>query len=138
MSSESGDRYAEALEESDRGLEMARRNGDRANEANFLAGPLSALILLGRWDEALARAAEVERLPGAESTRQLLLHLAEIDCWQGRISDARARIDAHADARSSDDVQVRQWIRHARGDGAPDGGQAESCAGGCGARHRGP
>ena len=36
----------------------------------------------------------------------MLLHLIEIDCWQGRISDARARIDAHADARSSDDVQI--------------------------------
>src|SRR5205085_5088591 len=103
---ESSDRYADALAESVRGLEMARRVGDRASEANFLVGPLSALILLGRWDEALARAEEVERLPQSESIRQLMLHLAEIDCWQGRVSDARARIDAHADARSSDDVQV--------------------------------
>jgi hypothetical protein len=106
VSLESGDRYADALEESNRGLEIARRNGDRANEANFLAGPLSAQVLLGHWDEALARAAEVDRLPQAEWIRHTMLHLIEIDCWQGRISDARARIDAHADARSSDDVQV--------------------------------
>ena len=39
VSFESGDRYAEAVEESNRGLEIARRIGDRASEANFLAGP---------------------------------------------------------------------------------------------------
>ena len=106
VSLESGDRYAEAVVESARGLEMARRIGDHASEANFLVGPISALILIGRWDDALARAEEVERLPQSDNIRQLMLHLAQIDCWQGRISNARARIDAHADARSSDSVQI--------------------------------
>ena len=52
---ESSDQYAEAAAISDRGLELARRVGDRVWEELFLLGPISALVLLGRWDAALAR-----------------------------------------------------------------------------------
>ena len=103
---ESGDRYAAALELANRGLEIARRVGDRTNEANFLAGPLSAQVLLGRWDEAAARWAEVERLSGAEWAHALSIYLVAIDCWRGRVTEARARLDDFAEMRSSDDLQV--------------------------------
>ena len=59
---ESADRYADAVDIGDGGLEVARRVGDRVWEAIFLAGPISALALLGRWDEAMARAAEIEEV----------------------------------------------------------------------------
>jgi tetratricopeptide (TPR) repeat protein len=107
VNSESRDRYADALELSGRALELTRRVGDRVWEAIFLAGPLSAVVLLGRWDEALARAAETESLAGAEHAHTMLLQLVEIHCWRGQVADARARLDRHAGARSSDDTQIR-------------------------------
>ena len=58
---ESSDQFAEAADLSDRGLELARRVGDRVWEELFLLGPISALVLLGRWDAALAREIEGAR-----------------------------------------------------------------------------
>ena len=54
----------EALELTDRALELARRVGDRVWEGIFLGGPISSLVLLGRWDEALARSAAFEEVGG--------------------------------------------------------------------------
>jgi len=107
VSCESRDRYADALELTDGAVELARRVGDRVWEAIFVAGPLTALVLLGRWDEALARAAEAEKLPGFEHARNLRLPLVEIHCRRGRLADARAELDREADARASDDIQFR-------------------------------
>ena len=61
---ESNDQFAEAADLSDRGLDLARRVGDRVWEEMFLLGPISALVLLGRWDAALAREIEA-RAEGA-------------------------------------------------------------------------
>ena len=57
---ESCDRYREAAATSTRGLDLARRVGDRVWEEIFLYGPLSALVMIGDWDEALARVAGME------------------------------------------------------------------------------
>src|SRR5262249_42897360 len=43
-------------------LELARRVGDRGNEALFLGGSASSLLLMGRWDEGLVRAEEAMAL----------------------------------------------------------------------------
>jgi tetratricopeptide (TPR) repeat protein len=75
---ESADRYGDAWETSNRGLELARRIGDRPAEGNFLAGPISAAVLLGRWEDALSRAAEKESLAvPIEYVQHLLLPLPE-------------------------------------------------------------
>jgi class 3 adenylate cyclase/tetratricopeptide (TPR) repeat protein len=103
---ESRDRYAEAFEMTERALELARRFGDRPWEGQLLAGGISALVLLGRWDEAVARAAEAESLPGAKHTQNLVLHLVEVDCWRGRLADAEARLE-QAGLRESEDIQER-------------------------------
>ena len=44
------------LANAERALELARRVGDRQWESNFVAGPTGFLMMLGLWDEALARA----------------------------------------------------------------------------------
>ncbi len=103
---ESSDRYVEAFETSDRMLEMARRVGDRGWEIQALVGPVSALVLLGRWDEAFERAAEAESMAGA-AARGLEVHLVEVDCWRGRPADARSRLDRADDIRTADDPQAR-------------------------------
>ncbi len=84
----------------------ARRLGDRVWELQLIAGSVSALVLLGRWDEAFELAAESERLPGGEE-EVALVHLVEIDCWRGRLDDARARLDRYAAGRDSDELEAR-------------------------------
>ena len=105
---ESADRYAAAVEASDRGLELARRVGDRVWESIFLGGPISALVLLGRWEEALERAAETENMlqGGVQTQDMLLTHLVEIDCWRGNLADARARLEQSARLREIDESQA--------------------------------
>ena len=59
----------------ERALELARRVGHRNWEANFVAGSIGTLDLLGRWDEALARAAEADELATNEFARGLRLQV---------------------------------------------------------------
>ena len=97
---ESRDRYAEAKVAVERGIAFARRIGDRPWEARMLAGQVSTLILLGRWDEALELAAEVAAgLVGVAAEAQLL-YLVEVDCWRGQLEQARARLDGHPAAHT--------------------------------------
>ena len=103
---ESLDRYGEALELTDRAAQLARRVGDRIWERVMLCGPISGLVLLGRWAEAVTRAAEAESLPGADQVQNqaLLLHLVEIDCRQGKLAEARARLESFEPVRDSEEV----------------------------------
>jgi tetratricopeptide (TPR) repeat protein len=92
---ESSDRYADALELSDRGLELARRAGNRPWEMIFTSGPLSALILLGRWDEAVVRAADVKAAELTDVAAQLAF-LATAYCERGDRESARQLLEAPA------------------------------------------
>jgi class 3 adenylate cyclase/tetratricopeptide (TPR) repeat protein len=105
---ESSDRFPAAIEASGRGLQLARRIGDRLSEANFLAGPISALVIVGNWDEALERAAEAEemldeRIP-VQSTGAI--HLNEIECARGNFDAARARLEQSAWMLDGEEAQV--------------------------------
>jgi class 3 adenylate cyclase/predicted ATPase len=112
---ESKDRYADALEASRRGLELARRAGDRLGVGNFLGGPISAAAALGRWDDAFTRAAEVASLDlPIEYVENLLLPLEEIYCRRGELDEARAHLERHEPARESDDPQARSAYLLAR------------------------
>ena len=114
---ESSDLYGEAVALTGRGLEIARRTGDRMWEAIFTAGPISALVLLGRWDEAIERHAQAEGIPGAEHLQNLKVHLVEIECRRGHVAEARARArrpEASGVGRHPEPKRVRR----VRGDGA--------------------
>ncbi len=106
---ESADRYGAAVDATDRGLELARRVGDRVWESQFLSGPISALVLLGRWEEAFARAAETENVLSALMQEHdfLTTHLVEIDCARGNVGEARARLGLIVKPRGFVDVQER-------------------------------
>jgi class 3 adenylate cyclase/tetratricopeptide (TPR) repeat protein len=85
----------------ERGLELARRVGDRQWESTFTAGPAGQLMMLGRWDEALSRAAEAEVLGVNEFTRGLLLHVAPIHVHRGDLERARRLLsESEGTARS--------------------------------------
>jgi class 3 adenylate cyclase/tetratricopeptide (TPR) repeat protein len=103
---ESRDRYVESLAVTDRGIEFARRVGDRVWESQMFAGQLSTLVLLGRWDEALERAAEVEATSTlGVANGQLLVHVTEVECWRGQVGAARARLDRYAEVIDQEDMQ---------------------------------
>jgi tetratricopeptide (TPR) repeat protein len=131
---ESSDQYVEAADMSDRGLELARRVGDRVWEEIFLLGPISALVLLGRWDAALAREFETE---GVVEELALLAPLVVTECARGDVTQARSRLDGAADLKVSDDAQARYGYLFAeahvlRAEGRPQEAlsAAESAAGG--------
>ena len=90
---ESSDRYSDASVLADQAAAIARRIGDRNWEAQLFAGAISALVLLGRWEEALEREAEITTAGMVSVVDELLLHLVEIDCWRGDAEHARSRLE---------------------------------------------
>jgi len=82
-------RWRPFLVNAERALELARRVGDRRWESQFLAGPIGTLTMLGRWDEALARAAEAEAVATTEFVRGLMLMLAPIHVYRGDLDRVR-------------------------------------------------
>jgi class 3 adenylate cyclase/tetratricopeptide (TPR) repeat protein len=104
---EAADRYADAVDTIDGGLELARRVGNRVWEANIRGGIISSLVLLGRWDEALERAAE---LGGPEhNVGGLLVPLVTVSCERGDVPGARQWLGPPA-LRESEDAQVQLLI----------------------------
>jgi hypothetical protein len=99
---ESSDEYGDAVDLIDRGLELARRVGNRVAEANFNGGAVSSLVLLGRWDEALAKEAETSDSP-AEAIQ--LTHLATVHSERGDGLRAKAQLEAPI-LQASEDLQV--------------------------------
>ncbi len=104
---EASDRYAEASEVLERALALARRRGDRRWESNLRTGDLVELFMLGRWDEALAIAAEEEPLVASESARASLLSVALIHCGRGELEPARALLASAEAVRDGENPQSR-------------------------------
>jgi class 3 adenylate cyclase len=86
---ESSERWAESLAITEGALELARRVGDRGREASALAGPVGSLWLLGRWDEALARAVEVQELASTSWVQSTMLEAVAIHRSRGDLEQAR-------------------------------------------------
>jgi class 3 adenylate cyclase/tetratricopeptide (TPR) repeat protein len=98
---ESRDRYPDALAATQRGIEFARRIGDRVWEGQMLAGEISTLVLLGRWNEALERGAEFEETDLAGVAYQLV-HLVAVECSRGQLAQARIRFDRQPTVEAED------------------------------------
>ncbi|HEX9122211.1 MAG TPA: adenylate/guanylate cyclase domain-containing protein [Actinomycetota bacterium] len=106
------DRYDEVLELGGRGLELARRVGDRLWESWFLIGDLGEEVYLGRWDEARAREDLVPMDAGLpESLRLGFLSLISMYVARNDLEEARRRLALFPEARSSGDVQTRAVYR---------------------------
>jgi class 3 adenylate cyclase/tetratricopeptide (TPR) repeat protein len=103
---EACDSFGESVEVCDRRLEHDRRRGDRTGEAIGLAAPISSLVLLGRWDEALARAAEVGEQATVVWTQSLLLPTVSILTERGDVDAARELLSRLSAVGESDDVQA--------------------------------
>ncbi|MHB8469076.1 MAG: ATP-binding protein [Gaiellaceae bacterium] len=100
-------RPQEKLPLQERALELARRAGESGQEAQFLAASIGTLGELGRWDEALARAAEAEELATTAFAQSFLLSAVPIHCERGAPEEARrllARLDAVGQSSNPDHV----------------------------------
>ena len=105
---EADDHYAEALELCERAIELAGRRADRRWVSHLRAGSLIQLALLGRWDEALAVAAEEEQLVGSASIRVIGVDgVGLVCCERGDHDAARALLTVHAEFRDSDNAQSK-------------------------------
>jgi class 3 adenylate cyclase/tetratricopeptide (TPR) repeat protein len=103
------DRYQESLAHLEQALELARRIGNRGNEWFALSEMTYALTMLGRWDDALDRLAEIPaEQHGTNTQLASLLSVLELHLHRGELDQARqlrTRWDELAETRG--DVQVQ-------------------------------
>jgi class 3 adenylate cyclase/tetratricopeptide (TPR) repeat protein len=100
------DRFVEALETVERGLELARRVGHRAVEGGLLGFAAGMLALLGRWGEALNRAAAAEELATTVFERSFLLSTITIHCNRGELGLAQGVLERCADVGEAGNAQA--------------------------------
>jgi class 3 adenylate cyclase/tetratricopeptide (TPR) repeat protein len=87
----------------ERAIAHARRTGERQWEVSFLAGSIGSFDLLGRWDEALQRAAEAEPYAETMFIRALLVWASLVHVRRGDVAEARALLDRHGELAQLDD-----------------------------------
>jgi tetratricopeptide (TPR) repeat protein len=104
------DRYPDALGYLQEGLEFARRRGSRPSEWGVLAETTYPLYMLGRWDEALAAAAQIpeDRLQDTV-TLSLLSSVTEIHIHRGEPEEARRVLSLYP-AESADVQEQSSYV----------------------------
>jgi class 3 adenylate cyclase/tetratricopeptide (TPR) repeat protein len=106
--------HGEALELARGGLELARKHGVRYWELRMLAQMLFSLHVLGEWDEALARAAEIPTGAHLQFGNVILLSklypLGHIHISRGDVDQARMLMQLVDDFAASDDIQERASV----------------------------
>ena len=102
------DDYTESLVYLQRSLDLARRKGDRFAEWFALSELSYALTMLGRWDEAVARLAEVpeEQLGSNTLLGSPLNGVLEIHVHRGDVAAARRLLARYDELARSGDVQL--------------------------------
>jgi class 3 adenylate cyclase/tetratricopeptide (TPR) repeat protein len=100
------DRFVQALELLTEYDARARQLGNREMLAVGLTAALPQLVLLGRWDEALARADEAEQLEASEHARAELVSLVPVHCEQGDLAAAHRMLRAHDWCRDAEQADV--------------------------------
>jgi class 3 adenylate cyclase/tetratricopeptide (TPR) repeat protein len=103
------DRLEDARAVLDESLALARRRGDRAFEARLLTHLGEVLCNLGDWDGALACLAQVSSSQARERLTliEILIVSARIEASRGTPETARTALEAHAELRTTVDLQDR-------------------------------
>jgi class 3 adenylate cyclase/tetratricopeptide (TPR) repeat protein len=103
------DRYVDSLAHQEQALALCRRVGNRRNEWFTLSEQTYALTMLGRWDEALARLAEIpdEQLGVYRSLMSPLTGPLEIHLARGELVRAQSLLARFDSLAGSDDVQAK-------------------------------
>lgn len=121
------DRYQEVVELGVRGLELARRVGDRGWELNYLFGGLEELVYLGRWDQAADLYDQIDlAAAGASTFTQLYaFSLVPMRLWRGEVAEARRVFASFPDDETSEDLQTRAAVLRYRAPLLREEGRAE-------------
>jgi class 3 adenylate cyclase/tetratricopeptide (TPR) repeat protein len=103
------DRYEESIKSLERVVGLGRRIGDRHLEGFALSDMSYALTLLGRWDEALARFAEIpdEQVGPHAQLVSVLSGILELQLHRGRVDEARQLLARYENVGRSGDVEAR-------------------------------
>jgi hypothetical protein len=75
-------------------------------ESVLSGGSISGLVLLGRWDQALAREAELEAAGMSHPIENLLVHLVAVECWRGNLEQGRARLERAGELEASESTEA--------------------------------
>jgi class 3 adenylate cyclase/tetratricopeptide (TPR) repeat protein len=107
-------RFREVVTWIENALEYARRTGERQWEISFTAGSVGSLDMLGRWDDALQRAAEAEAHVEVQFAKGLMLFRVLPLCRRGELDRALADIEDNehiADSGNADMSAGYQSLR---------------------------
>jgi class 3 adenylate cyclase/tetratricopeptide (TPR) repeat protein len=123
------DQHTELLALSGELEAMARQLGLREQLASARLGAITPLALLGRWHEALARAAEVEELEVSGLVHSELLAIVRILCEQGDVPRAEHVLAANERVRTAEQGELKAGFfsteaRLLRAQGRPGDGLA--------------
>ena len=122
------ERYVDLAEITEEALAFARRAGSRGQELSLIISSVSVLVELGRWDEALARAREVEaaeELKSMEWATSGLMVLVSIHARRGSMEDAARHLESAQGFRASPNEEHRSMFAFVEGDWLLVQGRAE-------------
>jgi hypothetical protein len=107
------DRYLDSIGYLEQMVGISRRIGHRTYEWFALSEMSYALTMLGRWDEALARCAEIpeEQLGASVQLIGPLTGVLDIHLHRGELDEARSLLARYADLEVGADVQAYGCIQ---------------------------
>jgi class 3 adenylate cyclase/tetratricopeptide (TPR) repeat protein len=110
------DRYADAFAYLENALAVTRRTGDVLGGWSVTSETTYPLYMLGRWDEALAAAAEVpeEQIERGGMLLSLLSSTLEIHAHRGELEEARRQLSLFDGLSSSSDRQDQAGLAGAQ------------------------
>jgi class 3 adenylate cyclase/tetratricopeptide (TPR) repeat protein len=94
--------YAEMLALMSEVEAQARQRGDRDRLASSRIGVISALVELGRWQEAIAHAAEADELRASRHARGEAVNVGIVHCERGALDAAQTILDEQAWQREAE------------------------------------
>jgi class 3 adenylate cyclase/tetratricopeptide (TPR) repeat protein len=103
------DRYAESLAYLEQARELGGRIGDRGRELSAISETTYALSMLGLWDEALVRMAEIpdEHLSAGSRTSSVVNGVVEFLLHRGQLDRARELLARFEGLGRSNEVQMQ-------------------------------
>jgi predicted ATPase/class 3 adenylate cyclase len=129
----SQDRFSELVLHNEKRHELARRVGDRVMELSSIVAPIGELLVLGRWDEALARAQEAraaEELEGLDWVALSIVGISSLYVRRGELAEAALLIESmQSSAGTSESWERRAGFAVARAEAfRAEGRPAEALA----------
>ena len=103
---ERSERYADQVALGEEMEAQARQRGDRENFAAARVGSIAAFAELGRWQEALVRAAEADELQASPWARAEAIAAVSVLCEQGRLDAAQALIQEQEWQRDAEQAEI--------------------------------